>query len=216
MKVMDRNYVSENQVVDRYLRGELTKEQCADFEAFYLSDQETLAELELAEKLQSGLRDAAVGGLLPAVERPNRFRRFVTSPQWAAAASVLLICSLAYTGFLQRQVDDATTVSVTRLVPILETRSAEAIAVPQGVAGTWVVLLVDPGFERYDTYRVTIVDASGHSVWVAPGLEPGYEDLLPVGIAGELLRPGSYQLRVEARSGAAAFVEIKRLPIIVR
>ena len=52
MKVMDRNYVSENQVVDRYLRGELTEEQCADFEAFYLSDQETLAELEVEDAFE--------------------------------------------------------------------------------------------------------------------------------------------------------------------
>jgi len=93
---MDRNFVNENQLVDRYLRDELAEEERAKFEAFFLSDRETLAELELAEKLQIGLRECADRGLLDKASQAGAFRRAMMSPQWAAAASVLLVCSLAF------------------------------------------------------------------------------------------------------------------------
>ena len=213
---MDRNYVSENQIVDRYLRDDLTDEERVAFEEFYLADQETLAELELAEKLQLGLRDCASQGLLEAEESPGWFRRALTSPQWAAAASVLLVISVGYSGFLQTQLQSDTPVAGTQLIPLITTRGSEAAQVAPADPGTWVVLLVDPGFEPYDAYRATIVDSgSGEVVWDVAGLQPGYEDLLAVGVAGSVLQPGQYALSVEARSGSADFVEITRIPIEV-
>ena len=213
---MDRNYVSENQIVDRYLRDDLTDEERVAFEEFYLSDQETLAELELAEKLQLGLQDCASQGLLEAESPPGWLRRTITSPQWAAAASVLLVVSIGYSGFLQRQLQTDTTVAGTQLIPLIMTRSPEAVRVEPGDPGNWVVLLVDPGFEPYDAYRATLVDgSSGEIVWDVAGLQPGYEDLLAVGVAGSVLQSGQYSLRVEARSGSAEFVEISRIPIEV-
>jgi hypothetical protein len=218
---MDRNYVSENQIVDRYLRDELTEQEQAEFEAFYLSDQETLAELELAEKLQLGLRASAEQGALPPVARPNPFRRFITSPQWAAAASVLLVVSMAYSGFLYIQQQDGgrqanLDVSTPRLVPVFATRGADAVPVPRGQDGGWVVLLVDPGFDSYDDYRAKITESAGGTVvWEVQQLQPGYEELLAIGVAGSVLRSGAYEIRIEARSGADGFVEISRLPIRV-
>lgn len=213
---MDRNYVSENQIVDRYLRDDLTDEERVAFEEFYLSDQETLAELELAEKLQLGLQDCASQGLLEAERSPGWLRRAVTSPQWAAAASVLLVVSIGYSGFLQRQLQSDPAAVGTQLIPLITTRGADAIRVAPADPESWVVLLVDPGFELYDAYRATLVDSgSGEVVWDVTGLQPGYEDLLAVGIAGSVLQPGQYSLRVEARSGSADFVEINRIPLEV-
>lgn len=213
---MDRNYVSDNQIVDRYLRDDLTDEERVAFEEFYLSDQETLAELELAEKLKLGLQECAAQGLLEREVRPGWLRRVVTSPQWAAAATILLVFSLGYSGFLQRQLQTDTIVAGTQLVPLIATRGAESARVSPGDPDNWVVLLVDPGFESYDDYRATIVDiGSGDIVWEVAGLQPGYEDLLAVGVAGSVLQPGQYELNVEARSGSIDFVEISRIPIEV-
>lgn len=213
---MDRTYVIENQIVDRYLRDELAEDERAAFEEFYLSDQETLAELELAEKLQLGLKECAERGMLVPAARQGWFRRAVTSPQWAAAASVLLLCSLALSGVLYSRLQTGPSVTGTQLVPLYTTRGADAARVPVADEGNWIVLLVDPGFEPYDEYRANIIDgATGVVVWQVGGLQPGYEELLPVGVAGSVLRPGRYELRVEARSGSGAFAEISRIPLQV-
>lgn len=223
---MDRNYVSENQVVDRYLRDELTDEERDAFEEFYLSDQQTLAELELAEKLQLGLKDCAERGLLPTPARSGWLQRAVLSPQWAAAASVLLVFSLGYSGYLYRQTQGDAAIAATQLVPLYryteQTRgpgngaAAEPVRVEPAAQGAWVVLLVDPGFEPYADYRVTILDTgSGAIVHQVEGLHPDYEDLLAVGVAGSALRPGRYELRVAGRDPAGAFAEVGRIPFEV-
>lgn len=50
---MDRGYVVAHEIVDRYLRGELSREESEEFEAFFLEDQETLEELELMTALRT-------------------------------------------------------------------------------------------------------------------------------------------------------------------
>jgi hypothetical protein len=128
----------------------------------------------------------------------------------------MLAVSLGYTGYLQRQVRPDAAYSGTQLVPLLATRSAEPARVMPAAADSWVVLLVDPGFEPYEDYRAILVAGdSGQVVWEVAGLEPGYEELLAVGVAAAVLKPGRYELRVEARNGAAAFAEITRMPIAV-
>lgn len=213
---MDRNYVIENDLVDRYVRGDLSDEESAAFEAFYLSDQETLTELEIAEKLQFGLKDAAAQGRLEASSRPGWFVRAVTSPQWATAASILLVLSLGYTGLLQRQLESAPDVAAPQLVPLITTRSAApTTVVPQAPDG-WLVLLVDSGFEPYSDYRAAVLDADGQPIWEVGGLQPGYEDLLAIGVDGSVLRPGRYDVVLQGRSGSAAFAEISRTAFEVR
>lgn len=213
---MDRNYVIENQIVDRYMRGELSNDENTAFEEFYLSDRETLAELELAEKLEVGLKNAAHQGRLEAPSRRGWFVRAATSPQWAAAASVLLVFSLMYNGFVQRQSKSGPDVASPQLIPLIATRSAAPAAVVQHAPDRWIVLLVDPGIDPYDDYRATVIDQAGQAIREVEGLQPGYEDLLAVGIAGASLVPGRYDLVVKARSGSAQFAEISRTAFEVR
>ena len=51
---MDRNYIAENQIIERYLMDKLTPDERDEFEQFYLSDQQTLDELELAKRFYEG------------------------------------------------------------------------------------------------------------------------------------------------------------------
>ncbi|MFW2403681.1 MAG: hypothetical protein ACN4GT_02865 [Gammaproteobacteria bacterium] len=213
---MDRNYVIENEIVDRYLRGELSDDESAAFEEFYLSDRATLAELELAEKLEAGLRGAAEQGRLDVPPPQGRFARALTSPQWAAAASVLLVCSLGFNVFMQRQTGGAPDVASPQLIPLIATRGAAPATIVPHAPDRWVVLLADPGFDPYDDYRAAVLDPAGERVWEVAALQPGYEDLLAVGIAGSALVPGRYDLVVEARSGSAQFAEISRTTFEVR
>lgn len=51
---MDRTYIKENQIIERYLMGKLTAEESDEFEQFYLTDQQTLDELEHAKRFYEG------------------------------------------------------------------------------------------------------------------------------------------------------------------
>ena len=89
---MDKEYTKEQLIVDRYLRGDLTDEEAARFEEYFLSNPDVLDELELTEKLRQGLEDVttveSVREPEPEATTPWSFFR---TPQYAAAATVLLL-----------------------------------------------------------------------------------------------------------------------------
>jgi hypothetical protein len=215
---MDRNYIQDHQIVDRYLQDALSEQEKADFEEFFLSDQETLAELELAEKLQQGLRDLDESGDLPPLEKSGRVGRIFASPQYALAATLMLALSIGFSGLQYRQAQRPAVYDNTRIVPVLATRGADAglpaIVITMGKTTELIVLLIDPGFEVYADYRAIVsremADQSKIVLELA-NLQPGYEEMLAVGMPGTLLMPGDYEVSLEARSDGAEFMEINRV-----
>lgn len=53
---MDRKYIKDNQIIERYLMDKLTRRERDKFEQFYLGDQETLDEMEQTKRLYEGLK----------------------------------------------------------------------------------------------------------------------------------------------------------------
>lgn len=51
---MNRQYIADNQIIEKYLMGKLSQHERDEFEQFYLSDQQTLDDLELARRLYNG------------------------------------------------------------------------------------------------------------------------------------------------------------------
>jgi len=51
---MNRQYIADNQIIERYLMDKLSQAERIAFEQFYLSDQQTLDDLELAQRLYKG------------------------------------------------------------------------------------------------------------------------------------------------------------------
>ena len=78
---MDRAYVEQHDIVERYRLGQLTPSEMADFEAMLLDDPAILDELELDFLMAEGMRSTR-----DAVDRP------VKRPSWQLpmAASVLV------------------------------------------------------------------------------------------------------------------------------
>ncbi|HSS50030.1 MAG TPA: zf-HC2 domain-containing protein, partial [Thermoanaerobaculia bacterium] len=56
---MNHAEIEEQQIVDRYVRGTLPAEEVARFEEHYLSCQECLDQLDLAEAMNRGFKRAA-------------------------------------------------------------------------------------------------------------------------------------------------------------
>lgn len=77
---MDHDYIQKHQVVDRYVMGRLTAAEADLFEDHYLTCDECLQRLRVAEKFQRGFRQVAAeeaSGLLAILAAAFRSRRFL-------------------------------------------------------------------------------------------------------------------------------------------
>jgi hypothetical protein len=234
---MDRQSIQDHQLIERYLQGKLSAPEEQAFEEAYLADSGLLDELILSEKLQQGLEDVAAGGGLAAGGRSGLgriggtrtgWRRVFRSPQYAAAASVLVGVSVIFSALtlvqnLQlRESLGAGGVAMTRLVPLVTVRGEAANSVEAPAAGEWTVFLLDAGFTEYDDYRGTLVREAapaGEPVWQLEGLSPAYDGFIAFGLPGRLLVPGAYQIRLEGRMGdwpaERSFEPIARTPLTI-
>jgi hypothetical protein len=221
---MNRHYIRDHQVIERYLKGELSAVEEQDFEETYLGDQELLDELELVERLGGGLKRLEADGGLRAQRRTGRLR-FLASPQLAAAASVLLVVSLVFSAALYRDnVSLRQTLvaggGVTRLLPVVRVRGAGDIPIQAPNADEQAVLLVDPGVTSYDTYRVVVSRRESErstAIWARDGLVAEYEDSIAIGMPGRLLTPGEYTITIEGRMkdwpAARASEPVEQVPV---
>jgi hypothetical protein len=226
---MDRQHIRDAQIVERYLQGKLSPAEEQAFEEAYLGDPELLAELEAAERLRDGLQDIHEADL---AARPlSRSRWLAASPRFGIAASIIAAAALAASGVLLLQnrtresdalspLAAASHVRVLSLVSVRGADNANVITAP--AADDWTVLLLDPGFGDYDEYRAVLVrvDATAtREILRLDGMLPTYEDQLALGVAGRMLTPGKYEVRLAGgrRDSPAgpAFDELGRTPLTV-
>src|SRR5690349_22944005 len=104
MKSLDRNSLEEQtRLVSRYVAGDLSRSERAEFEAWLIASPELAAEVEMERRLRRGMASAARRGWLKrrSPEQASGHRRWPL----ALAASVLLAVGLTVTLTLPR--DDA-------------------------------------------------------------------------------------------------------------
>lgn len=197
--------MEQHLLVDRYIRGKLAEPELDAFEERLVWDKELVDEVELAERLRVGLKDAAAAKA-DIVEKPGfdlvaAVTGLFAVPQFAAAASFLLAVTLSV-GFLSSPLVDTGSDSgpgtvQTDIVPLFATRSDDVISIAVD-PGSWTVLLVDV-LGDYETYRVTVRrdDPGSDPVWVQGSLLPTYPESLAVGMPGSALAAGRYVLTIE-------------------
>ena len=237
---MDMKHIEKGLLVERYLLGDLSPEEEAEFEEAMIASPELLDQLEAADRLRGGLKDLnAVEGIpgtgrhLGAKGMSGGVGSVFSSPRFAMAASALLAVSVVFSAAMYRQNQSLETAlasngSVPTQVQALYTvRSAtgdEPVNVVTPAPGGQVVLLVDPGFEPYDAYRGTLLRLDGgstaESLHELEGLQPGYEEMLAVALPSRLLTPGRYEILVEGRSvdasGATVYETVTRVDFLSR
>jgi len=96
---MEHEHIENDHIADRYLQGRLTPEEADRFEEHYLSCPECLGRLEVAERLQRGLKHAAAedAARLAAVRQAGFFAalaRLGRSRQAGLAVAALFIVLL--------------------------------------------------------------------------------------------------------------------------
>src|SRR5690349_13855222 len=101
MKSLDRNALEEQtRLVSRYVAGDLSRSERAEFEAWLIASPELAAEVEMERRLRRGMASAARRGWLDrsAPARQVNQRRW----QMALAAGLVLALGLTFTLSLPR------------------------------------------------------------------------------------------------------------------
>jgi hypothetical protein len=203
---MDRQYIREHQVIERYLSGTLTADEEQGFEEAYLGDAELLDQLQAAERLRDGIKGLDSAGDLER-SRP-RWRQTFASPRYAMAATVLLAVSLGFSSVLynENQVlreGGSSTPLATRFVRLESVRggSVSEIAAPE--QDELITLMLDAGVVAYDTYRAVITRRDGErseEIWSRADLPPQLNGTtIAVSMQGSMLRPGTYEAKLDGR-----------------
>jgi hypothetical protein len=201
---MERQYIRDAQVIERYLQGKLSPAEEEQFEEAYLADPELLSELKLAERLRDGMKDLS-DELRAAAPKPRaRWRQIAASPSYGIAASLVAAAALLTSGTLLWQSSEFgggassfASVSRTRVLPLVSVRGASnpnTVAAP--AADEWTVLLVDAGLGDYDRYTATLLDSSGRTLVSLDDLTPTPDGSVALGFPGRALAPGSYEVRL--------------------
>lgn len=224
---MDRQYIREHQVIERYLAGVLTGDEEQAFEEAYLGDPEILDQLQTAERLRAGLKDLNGAGRLERLRPAAPWRQWLKSPQYAAAASVLLAVSLGFSTMLYRENRDLrgegglSASPITRIVALETVRGGAASEIPAPAQDELTSLLLDAGTVAYDTYRATLTrldDERPEPIFSRDDLVPQLGSSIVVSVAGRSFPSGQYEARLEGRMDdwpAGRFEEITRTPFSV-
>jgi hypothetical protein len=223
---MDRQYIREHAVIERYLAGALSADEEQAFEEAYLGDAAILEELQAAERLREGIAELDGAGRVRR-SRPQPGGGWLASPRYAAAATVLLAVSLGFSTLMYRENRAlreeglAMTSAVTRFVPLESVRGTSAVTIREPEDDEWTVLLLDAGLTEYDSYRATLTRGlaeQSEEIWSRADLTPQLEGRVSIGIPGSILRPGTYEARLEGRMNGGPpdrFEEISRAQLTV-
>ena len=205
---MDRNYIEQHLLVDRYIQGRLEGSEQDAFEERLVWDKALLDEVQLAEHLQAGMKNASMAKAniaeAPGFDLVAAMSGLLAVPQFAAAASFLLAVTLTIGVLMSPMVDlggrSGPSELQTDIVPLFATRSEDVMEISVD-SGAWTVLLVDVMGE-YKAYRATLRrdEPGADSVWMQDGLVPTYPESLAVGMPGSALESGRYVLTIEGVS----------------
>jgi hypothetical protein len=214
------------ETIERYLQGRLSPAEEEAFEEAYLADPALLRELQLAERLREGLRDAA-GEQASSVPPRRGWLDVAASPRYGIAASLLAVAALATTVLMYAEnrslripAPTAVAASGMRLLPLVTVRGGgDANVIPAQTGDEWTVLMLDAGFTDYAHYRAVLVrrDAGAeHEIVRVDALRPTYEGYLALGVPSRLLAPGAYEVRLQgARPGSSELDDLGRTPLTV-
>lgn len=206
---MDKKYIIENLLIERYLEDTLSSEEREAFEEQFLSSAELLDELEAAERLGQGLHDVTALENAHVAEKASKAVSLLQSPYYAVAASFLLLISLGVSSSLLQknatlsEMDSGWAVP-SEIIPLVSVRGvagSELNTLSLGDAPKRFVMMLDPGFEPYSHYRATVyrLDPAEEPavLWQVDRMLPGYEDMLALGMPSSVLSPGDFEIQLE-------------------
>jgi hypothetical protein len=205
---MDRQYIRQHDVIERYLARSLTAAEEQAFEEAYLGDSEVLDELQAAERLRDGVKELDGAGRLERLRPRPQWQRMLASPRYAAAATVLLAVSLGFSGVLYRENRDLReggitgTSLLTTSVILDSVRGGSVTTIRELEDDELALLVLDAGPTEYDAYRAALIRRVGErseEIWRRADLTVQLDRRVLMSVPGRLLRPGNYEATLDGR-----------------
>ncbi|HLK70834.1 MAG TPA: hypothetical protein VKT19_02690 [Steroidobacteraceae bacterium] len=229
---MDRQFIAQNQIVERYLAGRLPAKGRLDFEEFCRRHPELLTEIGLDQQLQSALRLMEAGGRsMPWEEKP---RRWWERPQALigalAACAVLALASLVSLGrlsaashhlsALQQQLasQPLDPVESTRTILLIPSRSPAGSGGVVSIGGGRAELAdlkIDMSWTKYSAYQMTIDRVDQGRVAVLHNLLRDSNGDLRLALNSSALGPGDYRLSIDGLTWSGAPVPVAWVTITI-
>jgi hypothetical protein len=197
----ERVCLVEDELVDRYVSGELDGEETTSFERDFLVTEDRRARLELSRALHHYVehRRHARG-------RGPEWMRRLHSPAWALAiAATLLVAApvVVWRVAGQRTSSEVTAWLSPGLVRDVEGRLAR-VALPESCQ--IVRLQLDPGLSDHASYRATLHDVAGNELWAQDRLTAAPVEgrrAVTLTLPCDVVPPEDYYVRLEGRAPGA-------------
>ena len=209
---MDRQSVIENNIVDRYLMGQLSETEAMTFEDFYAGSPETLLDLEqsatLIDSLVSSSRHDDIANVTTFMAKPkpqSRLAQFFSTPRYSVAASFLAIIALAFAGSAQMRLQNADHESLRAInIPVVTlsaTRGGDSGIEIATAHAKQFVLALDLGLAEASNYTAALQYTNGELIWRAEGLVPDELQSLTMAVPSSLMPKGDYRIIVRPSDG---------------
>ncbi|GAB5379638.1 MAG: hypothetical protein Alis3KO_05290 [Aliiglaciecola sp.] len=187
--------------VERYVLDRMSETEAEEFEAYFLSNQACLDELEITEKIHQGMQslkfDDALLAMTNAMEKKSVWRRSV--PMWSVAAVLLIVVMLPRELFY---LGGKVTTSDFQVISIemAEVRSDQrkSVVVELDEKQTLLSFYVDTEMPSFDhkTYHFLLLDAKGQTIFEARDLTLNNASTLFVNLGERRHAPGQYTFEI--------------------
>jgi hypothetical protein len=193
--------------VERYLANRMTDAEAEAFERAMLADRDLAAEVELASRIKSGMRELDERGEI-AQQRSRPERRWGLTV-YAMAASVVAAVGLGSAGYysmqatnLRGEIAELSAPQVIALrVPLLTVRGATESTINVAIPAAGLVSLsIDVGPYAGQPVTITLTGPDGRELLRRGGLVAGSEGVEVTLLAKELVA-GSHEIKVIPASG---------------
>lgn len=214
MPLMDLDFISRHQIVEKYLAGKLPPKGVQDFERFCARHPELLDAVGLSNQVNAALRLLEAGGKPEPWSKP--VARFYEKPlnfALVSGAAVALLVACAYlataessartkVATLQKQVAEqplqpATNTRPLVLQPNRTAPSTRPQATLNGSSGEFADLKIDVSWSTFSNFRVLIDRVRQGRFAVIGNLQRDSNGQLRIGFNSTGLGPGEYQFALE-------------------
>ncbi|HEY7929449.1 MAG TPA: hypothetical protein VID71_05520 [Steroidobacteraceae bacterium] len=229
---MDRQFIAQNQIVERYLAGRLPAKGVLDFEEFCRRHPELLSELGLDKRLQAALRLLEAGGrAMPWEEKPRRWWERPQALLAALALCVLLLFATLMTAgrlsaaarhvsALEQQLttQPLDPVESTRSILLIPSRSSAGsggVVTIGGGAAELADLKIDMSWVKYTIYQVTIDRVDQGRVAILHNMTRDSNGDLRIALNSSALGPGDYRMSIAGLTWSGAPVPLAWVTITI-
>jgi len=218
---MDRAFVVNHQIVERYLAGRLPRKGAQDFEQFCREHPELLEEIGLGEHLQAALRLLEAGGHAPPwEEKPVRWWQQLPALIGAVGVAVgLAIVSLTTAAKLSaaehqltglraqlaaQPLNPAETTRPIILIPSRTAPSQQSLVTLGGATTELDELKIDMGWSKFKVFDLTVDRVDQGRVAVIRDLQRDSNGDLRLELNSSALGPGDYQFTIDGLTWSGA------------